>query len=301
MNNTSLTRWLILIATGALLSGAISAFVSTRYFPLSIEKLDFTRGRELFERKCAGCHASDLDGADKFGPGLHDIGHVAATRKSAMNAVDYILESILYPSVFRAEGVEGHMPANVVEGVSDNDLRDLVAYLANLGSTPDYASLINLDTSTRPADENVSYGSITSRMRGWELFSKQLGCNSCHSIQNIPGSNLVAPSLHLASQYSVDYLRNSIVNPNDAIAPGYQQVTLTMIKGEVYSGRLIDESKDNLVLLERNLTGKYARKVFSIEELATIIRSEVSPMPAYELSSEDEFALLAFLKFLQGG
>lgn len=299
--DTSVKGWLAMICAGILLSGVLVALVSSRYFPMSYDRIEVRRGHLLFERRCYSCHAAEIDGAVKFGPSLGKIGQVAARRKPGMDAADYILESILRPEAFRKAGVEGHMPSNTVDDISDDDLRNLVAYLVGLGSTLDYARLLRLDTTDRPVAEKEATGSVAAMRRGWELFSQKLGCSGCHSIYNIPGNNLAAPSLQHAAQSSVDYLRESIRNPDKKLATGYSSVTLTTIAGDTHSGRLISETDDRLVLLSRSSSGAYEQETFDRMALSTIVRSKDSPMPRYELTDEDEAALLAFLKFLRGG
>ncbi len=60
--------------------------------------------------------------------------------------------------------------------------------------------------------------------RGEALFKQATiggapGCSTCHSLE--PGTKLVGPSLAGIGAKGEDYIRESIVNPNAAIAEGF--------------------------------------------------------------------------------
>lgn len=87
---------------------------------------------------CKACH-SLLPGQILVGPSLAGIGTLGATREPGKSAEDYIRESIQNPNAYLvsdnptylANG-KSAMPAGLGNSLSDQDLADLIAYLASL-------------------------------------------------------------------------------------------------------------------------------------------------------------------------
>ncbi|MBI4219680.1 MAG: cytochrome c oxidase subunit II [Chloroflexi bacterium] len=89
------------------------------------------RGKELFTSLgCSGCHSTGSD--QILGPGLGGIAQRAATRVPGKNADQYIHESVKKPGEFVVEGFPNAMPPNIGQGMSDDDLNALTAYLKSL-------------------------------------------------------------------------------------------------------------------------------------------------------------------------
>lgn len=86
---------------------------------------------------CAVCHSTDTN-MRLIGPGLLDIGEIAATRIDGMSAEDYLRESILHPDNYIVEdenGVPypaGLMPQTYADVWTDEQVEDLIAYLLGL-------------------------------------------------------------------------------------------------------------------------------------------------------------------------
>lgn len=93
-------------------------------------------GSAVFMAKgCAACHAiSSLPGAaGAVGPALDNLGQLAASRVSGMSADTYIRQSIEQPNAYIVEGyAQGLMPSNLKGSMSDEEYKDLIAYLGSL-------------------------------------------------------------------------------------------------------------------------------------------------------------------------
>lgn len=90
---------------------------------------DSITGESLFVNQ--GCNACHSLGSDKLvGPGMLGVYARAAERTSLSND-DYLTQSIRYPGEFLVEGYENLMPTTF-EGLSDTDIKDLIAYLKTL-------------------------------------------------------------------------------------------------------------------------------------------------------------------------
>ncbi|MBF2055349.1 MAG: c-type cytochrome [Candidatus Sericytochromatia bacterium] len=93
-------------------------------------------GSAVFMAKgCAACHAiSSLPGAaGAVGPKLDGLGQVAASRVSGLAADAYIRQSIEQPNAYVVEGyAQGLMPSNLKGSMTDEEYKDLIAYLGSL-------------------------------------------------------------------------------------------------------------------------------------------------------------------------
>ena len=109
---------------------------------------DVARGADLFAQKvkagnnsnvpCKACH-SLLPGQILVGPSLAGIGTLAASREPGKSAEDYIRESIQNPNAYLVSDSPAYltngkstMPAGLGNSLTDQDLADLIAYLASL-------------------------------------------------------------------------------------------------------------------------------------------------------------------------
>jgi len=66
------------------------------------------------------------------GPSLAGIATLAATRVPGMSAEEYIRESILHPDAHIVPGFDNKMPSYISEGLSPQDIDDLVGFLMTL-------------------------------------------------------------------------------------------------------------------------------------------------------------------------
>ena len=93
-------------------------------------------GPDVFLAKgCAACHAIDgLDGAvGAVGPKLTGLGARALERIPGKAAADYIRESIEQPNAYVVDGyAAGLMPGNLKNTMTDDEYKDLIAYLETI-------------------------------------------------------------------------------------------------------------------------------------------------------------------------
>jgi len=90
--------------------------------------------------------------------------------------------------------------------------------------------------------------------RGEKIYRrKELSCTVCHSIGGVGGK--VAPDMtSLGASAQVDYIIESIFYPNRKVKEGFNSVLLETKDDEVYSGILVRDGGDQIVL--RDATGK---------------------------------------------
>jgi len=284
---------------GFLVLGAVSIPASSYFTPFNAYSFDTSRGKALFRQNCSSCHAVQRGVVGGFGPNLHNIGETAGQRVDGLHAQDYILQSILDPEAYRAEG-SGHMPSGTVAGVPVEIVRSLVGYLSSLGGVVDKAHLERLAIDVDELAPQPTITSISQLQHGWDLFYNELGCVACHAINGIPGSDLRAPSLEKAGILSEQYILTSIRNPDASIADIWRTTTVTLEDGSTLVGRVLHDDDVSLVLLHNSLTegGLLVREDFDKAEIKQVSASEKSAMPAYTLTIKDEQALVSFLKSL---
>jgi hypothetical protein len=102
---------------------------------------DPARGQELFNTTfdtasgpymCGTCHLVDSESM-LIGPGLYNIKARGAERVAGESVAQYIFNSIKHPGDYVVEGfVDGLMPQNYADILTDDDVYNLVAYLLTL-------------------------------------------------------------------------------------------------------------------------------------------------------------------------
>jgi mono/diheme cytochrome c family protein len=108
-------------------------------------------GLEVMNGKglCFTCHTVGKSGALRF-PDLDGIGARAATRIPGMSDTDYLAQSLYEPDKFIVEGFNPGMPviSKPPIGLSDDEIRAVVAYLQSLGGTPTVTTETQLPGAT---------------------------------------------------------------------------------------------------------------------------------------------------------
>lgn len=294
-------------AAAAAIVLAIWVSSSVRFFPLT--RVDFERGHQLFQTRCATCHAVDEHSAAAFGPNLSRIGETAAHRVPRLSAEEYLLQSIVDPDAYRPAGNQGVMPADISAGLKPPDVLSLIGFLMTRGGQPDGRRLLDLLHKVRvPAstsDEIVDLGPVET---GKQLFLGKGGCAKCHVLRDLPGHNLRAPSLLHAGSHDAGYLRDSIRDPGKHLSPGYGNWTAYLASGKIVTGRLMQQTETSLVLLT-DVNGSLKLVELSKEDIDTeddgtlmVIPATQSPMPSLPpgaLTDAEVEQIVAFLKSMR--
>lgn len=234
---------------------------------------DLQEGRALFNGLCVTCHGFEGSGGE--GPPLNRARLRAAPDEKALRIVI-------------SEGIPDRgMPR--VRRVTDNELRQLVAYVQSLGRT------------TRPPVRG-------SAQKGSDTYNK-LGCASCHIINGHGG--ILGPALtEIGRLRGTDYLRQAIVEPAAALprgtlpvpARGYNEflpVRVVMRDGREVRGLRLNEDVFTIQLRDASNQFHSVRK-----SDAVLIRKEIgaSLMPSFanRLSAAELDDLVAYLSGLEG-
>jgi putative heme-binding domain-containing protein len=118
----------------------------------------------------------------------------------------------------------------------------------------------------------------------------------CHRFENDGG--VAGPELTgVGSKYSERDLLESIIEPSKVVSDQYQDHTVFLKDGEVFSGKLISESDKEVVLEIDRVAG--TKEDFPRDNIEQLRPSQLSPMPTglvNVLSLEEIFDLLAYLR-----
>ena len=133
--------------------------------------------------------------------------------------------------------------------------------------------------------------------RGETVYRRdKLGCIKCHSIGGAGG--VVGPDMvSLGASSPVDYIVQSLIDPNAKIKEGYHTTTLITADGQLINGKLMGAADGKLII--RDAENK--QLTFDESEIDDQKISPVSLMPAdlvSELSQTEFVDLVAFLSAL---
>jgi putative heme-binding domain-containing protein len=129
--------------------------------------------------------------------------------------------------------------------------------------------------------------------RGRRLFG-EANCFTCHRFDNEGGAQ--GPDLTLASgRFNVRDLLESIIDPSKEISDQYAAVTITTTDGKVVTGRIVNYSGDQMVVMTNMLDPNGLVNV-NHKKVEAVEKSKVSMMPAGLLDTfKEDVDLVAYL------
>jgi quinoprotein glucose dehydrogenase len=136
--------------------------------------------------------------------------------------------------------------------------------------------------------------------RGRRIFASkaETSCMKCHVVGDEGGSEAGPAMDDVGARLSREQLLHSIVEPNAEIAEGFESWLLMTEDGETFSGRILEEDEE-ILLLE---TAKKEQLEFELAEIKAR-RRDVSAMPSNvseHLSRAEMRDVIAFLSSLRG-
>ncbi|MGH2970180.1 MAG: c-type cytochrome [Solirubrobacteraceae bacterium] len=184
-------------------------------------------GKRLFLQRCAACHSLDRAPSQAtIAPDLDAAFDRALADGFGRSTIEGIVKGqILHPR----RG--SRMPAKLVAG---QDAEDVAAYVSGAVAAPgrDTGALARIRTGTAGGPP------------GRRIFNGAAGCASCHKFSDAGAAGTVGPDLDRALRdRSRQFVRNSIVKPDAAIARGYREGVMPAD----YGARLSDRELDALV------------------------------------------------------
>jgi cbb3-type cytochrome c oxidase subunit III len=193
--------------TGGLVSGSV----------------DRENGRQLFQSKCAGCHALENAGSQStIGPDLDDSFAQARADGFEDSAIEEIVrDQIAFPGQYVTKPddpgfLSANMPANLVKG---KDADDVAAYVAETAGVNGFT-------------EDV----VIKGTNGKEIFTAK--CGSCHTLSDAKTTGKVGPNL-------------------DLLKPPFPAVRQKVIEG----GTVMPSFKDLLTAAQIEAVARYVAQV----------------------------------------
>jgi putative heme-binding domain-containing protein len=197
-------------------------------------------GRGIFRIYCSPCHGIRAEGGR--GPDLTRGTYSAGERDADLHGVI-------------SKGVPGTEMPSFAVGLGDENIWRVVSYIRS---------------TTRHDAEKVTGDPAA----GEKLFWGKGGCGSCHRVG--PRGGRLGPDLTRAGRTrSLEYLRDSVINPNADLTPGYATITVVTKDGKKIVG--VQRGYDNFSAQLMDAKENYYS--FQRSEVASISRDFLSLMP----------------------
>lgn len=219
-------------------------------------------GRGLFRIMCRPCHGIQAQGGR--GPdltlGVYNNGNS-----------DQDLFRVIY------HGVPGTEMPSYGARIGDENVWRMVTYIRTLATRKE---------TPPPGD----------RAAGETLFWGRGGCGACHMVGQRGGA--MGPDLtRIGRKRSLDHLRQSLLDPNADLAPGYYKITVVTRDGRKIAGT--QRNLDNFTAELMTVDGKV--HFFERDAASSVQREYVSMMPAYKnVAAQEMNNLLLYLLSLRG-
>ena len=255
---TSVSTFLRRLVLVALLIGWAAPFARSSTVDLK-DPAVIAKGNRVFARYCSVGYCHGAQGRSGLGPALRD--------------------RVWYPQelfAIVAGGRPGTLMPPFVENLYPEDIWSIVAYVISLGSVkPGTSTAVEFESTARPSD----LLSAQAR-RGRSLFfdlTNEKRCSLCHQLEGngTPiGPNLAA----VAESESGEELRRHILEPNAAIAEGFEQTVITTSEGERIAG-VTKERTDELIRIYDAASIPSPLRTFYRDEIRSVETQERSSMP----------------------
>lgn len=192
----------------------------------------------------------------------------------------------------RGELVHGNTP-DAIKGVIHNGIPGT--------QMPAYRDMDAVETELLVRHvQGFSTGGSTAPVTGDATKGRQLytsnGCQGCHQIGG--EGSVYGPDLsRVGAARSMEYLKQSVVEPSADIPPEYAGVTVTTKAGKKLTG--VRANEDTFTVQLRTPDQKF--QMFQKDELQQVTPATKSLMPAYNKLTPDQLNdLLAYLHSLRG-
>jgi mono/diheme cytochrome c family protein len=190
---------------------------------------DPARGARLWQSKrCSDCHSYAGRGGEDAPPLDYMRGHMSAREIADMSGQVWDHLPAMLPH-FREEKIP-------VPTFTQGEMADLIAFLhsgkgAKAGTPPGHPGMAGM---------RGMGGGHMGAMRGKGVFLSG-GCGSCHTFAAAGTKATVGPNLDRTLKgQSTAFVRESIVDPNASIAPGYQAGVMPTTYGSQLSSQQLD-------------------------------------------------------------
>ncbi len=217
--------------------------------------------RQTYAKLCSGCHGADARGSQQ-GPGLS--GNLRLRKRSVQSLRNVIVRGV------PAAGMPGFdLPPATLDG--------LVSLVVSLNAS---------------ASETKLPGDVKA---GSDFFFGKGQCSNCHMVSGRGAA--VGPDLSsVATELTVDQLRDALVNPGVRIVPGYDLVKLDLKKGGSLRG--FARNRTAYEISVQDLKGGLHPVL--LEDVRELTEEKASLMPVVKAGETELQNTIAFLSSLNG-
>lgn len=271
---------------------------------------DVEKGRVVFEGQgnCLACHTvGEEDRKDARGPDLGGVGGRAAERAAEFGlegpnaGLRYLIRSVIRPDVDVLEDFNPMPESWLPSGLSDDDIRYLIAYMQSLGGPADAGEISVseewLAAKRQEYQRELQIFSFGDPAKGKTLFEQTTGnapCSKCHMID---GSGIdICPDLTLVNKVQrPGYILESILDSSSFLVRGYKELMIWDDIGVIHVGLVKEEDEETITLITDD---EGTTEVLWKDEIEEQAISKVSKMPgnfAELLTAEQVMNLVAFI------
>ncbi len=176
---------------------------------------------------CTACHGLGTRApnllVDAGGQGA--IGARCGQRVEGESCKEYLHRSMIEPNAYVVEGFQPIMP-DIRRALSEVQIWAVIAYLQSLGGevtvTGDDIATAQSASDVETADSGAAAATVATT-DPLELL-REMQCLACHMLGD-EGAQVGPPFAGVGSRLDTDQLRESILDPNAAASPGYEQFT----------------------------------------------------------------------------
>ena len=247
---------------GVFLLVGTTSFAQTNPFAGNPEAI--AEGQKLFLQSCSPCHGATGEGAQGQAEGMHPPDLTRGTFKAGRTDGD----------IFRviSEGVRGTLMPSF-QSLGTDQIWRLVTFVRSL-------STVSMSYTGDPA-------------AGEKLFWDDAKCGECHTLGSRGGR--LGPDLSRGNRRNnANKLKQSIVDPNADVAPGFAVVTVVTRDGQTITG--VERWVDNFSVRLIDQSGK--ERSFLRDEIKSVNREMKSMMPGdygKKFSSGDIDNIVAYI------
>jgi mono/diheme cytochrome c family protein len=179
---------------------------------------DTSKGKQLFNEKCASCHTlADAKAQGTIGPNLDD----AFSSDKAQGFSEQTMADVVRGQIAYADP-EGPMTPNLVTG---SDADSVALYIAKCAGNPTCG--VTAATNAPPATTTTAGGQAAAP-NGKQVFASA-GCGSCHTLKAAGATGTVGPNLD-AAKPTESKVETQVTNGGGVMPAFKGQLTTAQIK-----------------------------------------------------------------------
>lgn len=267
-------------------------------------------GEKIFwgEGQCHTCHSIGTSGSATRGPnqeGLVSRAEEKAKERGLSSGLEYMVEAIVDPDKFVAEGYDKIMPKVYDPPImlGREKILAVLSFLQTLGGEPDIDAVMKFKDKIPEASKKKIIPWVppieVEPKEGELVFfdeTRDVSCSKCHVLSG-KGSKVGPELTGIGAVQTPQYLIESILKPSEVIVKGFETMYLITTDGMAYNGIIQSQSEEEVVLLVDE-EGEIVEYVFYPDEIEQMQKQDISMMPgnfSEMLTTKEFYGVISFL------